>query len=542
MKATPYCLIGVLALLMGYFSHQALNSSTKPNTLVLQGIENSSRTRSIQSHKRSAERSMGIPESTQRWLTIVALLEKATLDDIQGIAESTGFSDRRVTMMIGQHWFDLDPQHLFDASLEAIKRTPRGTSANFACYRFIELLAREWPSKDLEASVAAFSKPDPNNLLADYKNEFLSHLIKVDLSRAILLSKKWNRGLRDSYGHLKEVVKTDPTKAAHAILSSYQNAPTNIPQTEDPFSPQPLATQGGRLLDIVAEVWGASNPAGALAFAQSFKTLQGTYLQQRVLEQWARLDDDAAGHWLDQQTQDIQEKYRPTLIKAWATEDPLAALAWCRKHLKQPTTYQATVERLVQGALEGDLSKAASLLPELPDPNHKRTILRKVASTRFKPNDEGEIPPESIAWLRNMGNTPLAEQATIAASYNWSQYDPEGMKAYLEEDRGFIYPISLYDQLIQKLIASDPVSALDWTSGLARQSEGASHRAANHWLIHSPEKAITWLRESQDHTPSHKVMHKFLSSFMNNKDATDHMFPKLSPENKAWAIAQFQKK
>ena len=61
-------------------------------------------------------------------------------------------------------------------------------------------------------------------------------------------------------------------------------------------------------------------------------------------------------------------------------------------------------------------------------------------------------------------------------------------------------------------------------------------------MIQAPESAITWLRESQDHTPSHEAMHKFLSSFMTIKDATDHLLPKLSPENKAWLTDQFPEK
>ena len=210
--------------------------------------------------------------------------------------------------------------------------------------------------------------------------------------------------------------------------------------------------------------------------------------------------------------------------------------------MDNPTAYQEALESLIFGALEGDLTKVTELLPDLPDPNHQRTILHHVASTKFTPNKEGEIPASAIAWIRDMGNIPLAGKAVSAASYNWSSYDPESMKAFFEEERDFDYPISAYNQLIKKLIDQNPASALEWTTGLARQSEYASSRAANTWLIQAPDSAITWLRESQEHTPSHEIMHEFLSSFVTYKDATDTMLPKLSPENKAWLSEQYPEK
>ena len=542
MRTFLALLIGVIALLIGYFSHQAIHPSSTPGTQVSLKTEVTEHTRILNSQRRVVNRALGIPESTQRWLRIVALLEKATLSDMRGIAESAGFSDERITQMIGQHWFDLDPQHLFETSTAELKNTPRGQRANFACYAYLRLLARKWPGKNLEDAIATFSQPDPKNLLADYKDEFVEYLIKVDLGRAIKLSKDWDYRLRDSYGLLKEVVENDPVKAAHAILSGYQSAFTHHQQTQDPFSRQPLANKGGRLLDVIAEVWGKTDPATALAFASSFKTNQGFYLQQKVLEQWARNDDTAAGHWLNQQAEDIQDQFRPTLIKAWATEDPQGALAWCQEHLEDPTAYQTALKSLINGALEGDLTKASELLPKIPDLVHQQTILRKVASSRFTPNKEGDISAASINWLREFGDSPLGIRAIEAASYNWSSYDPESMKAFFEEERDFDYPISAYNQLIKKLIDQNPASALEWTTGLARQSEYASSRAVNHWLIQAPEAAITWLRESQEHTPSHEIMHEFLSSFVTYKDATDTMLPKLSPENKAWLSEQYPEK
>ena len=316
MKSALAILIGALALLIGYFSHRAINPSANTYQQV-RTDDGSSSTRTIHSQRRSLERAMRTPESTQRWLRVVALLEKATVNDMQGIAEAVGFSVRRVTKMIGQHWFDLNPQHLFDTSFNEMNLSPRGESANFACYSYISLLAEKWPQQNLNAAIAAFSQADPKFLLSDYRSELIDHLVKVNLGEAIKLSKIWGCSLRDGYGFLKKTVEDDPVKAAHAILSQYQTNKLHLHR--DPFNPYQYTYEGEPLIRILAETWGKSDPINALAFASSFKTNQGEYLQKGILEQWARLDDVAAGHWLDQQAQEIQDKYRPTLIKAWAT-------------------------------------------------------------------------------------------------------------------------------------------------------------------------------------------------------------------------------
>ena len=59
------------------------------------------------------------------------------------------------------------------------------------------------------------------------------------------------------------------------------------------------------------------------------------------------------------------------------------------------------MENLITGALEGDPTRAAQLIPKLTDPDQQQTALNRMAQTMFTPTDHVTIPEAAINWIRD---------------------------------------------------------------------------------------------------------------------------------------------
>lgn len=539
---TPHAiLIGIITLLLGFFFRNALEPSASDRDRVSAPAELPSSTRVMSSQRQSIERSMRIPESTQRWLNVVALLEKAKLSEMQGIAQLIGYEDDRITTLVAQRWLELDPQHFFKSCLAEIERTPSGSQATFSCYLYMEFLAKEWPQRDFEAAFAAFSRPDPNRDLDDAKNEFLNHLVKMDLDRAIEVSRLWEYGFANN-GYLRGVAEKDPRAIALTIFSHYDT--TSESETRDPFSQDPFSqglsrSAGGDLIGIVAEVWGASDPVAALAFANSHKNDQGRFLQDEIVATWFAKDQAAAARWLEDQSAEIQEKYRPNLVKAWAVEDSQSALAWCSENLQDPASYQAAVDALIAGAVRGDLRQAAALIPELEGSNFQSNILSQVTRKWFSPENGESIPAEAVDWLRDLGDSRLGKLAMSEAGERWAENDPDGMKAFLEEERDFDYYEGTYGSVVEALTKRDPVAGLEWAASLGGRSEEQLQTASRIWITQRPEAALNWLRHSPGNPRAEAAVRQFLATMMADTEGAETLLQNLGRENQDWVKARF---
>ena len=302
----------ITSLLLGYFFRDALTPSEEGPVQNFDATESfSTRTRMISIHRRALERTMRISESTQRWLSVVALLEKATIHEMQGIAESVGSEDERVTKLIAQRWFELDPQHFFETSLLEIEGHSSGRSEGFSCSYFMKFLAEKWPQHNFQAAFRAFSRPDPKRSLNESKSVFVNHWVKVDVDKAIELHRAWNTRFRsDGRGYLRASAEEDPRAIAQIIFSHYDSISRK--REVDRFSYPFLDEGGGGLIEIVAKVWGEVDPAEAVAFAQSYKNDQGAFLLDKVVSAWVMSDEPAAARWLDLQSAELQKRYRPS--------------------------------------------------------------------------------------------------------------------------------------------------------------------------------------------------------------------------------------
>lgn len=486
---------------------------------------------------------MKIPDSTQRWLRTIALLEKATINDIQGIAESVGFTEKRITKLIAQRWFELDPQHFFEACLSDKARDPSGRSARFASFDYLEFLAVRWPEEDFDAALTAFSRPDPHEHLDDAKSIFANHLLKVDLNKAIevsltLKTEFYESGLKD----LKDAARKNPRAIAHTIFIHFHtqdlsNAIDSGPV--DPFNPV-FWTKGSKLIDSLAEVWGEINPTEALAFANSNETDQGQYLKDKVIKSWFANDHSAASDWLDLQDSATREKYQPVFVKSWATEDPQGALAWCVENLHSSPSFEIAVRNLIEGAREGDLTQASQLIPELENDSLRADAISQITRKWFSPKGFESIPTEAIDWVRDQGDSSTGRSAMQEASEPWARRDPDGMRAFLEEERSFEYAPRVYRKLIETLTNRDPVAALEWTATLGEHAREHSQIATNSWLKERPEAAIGWLRHSPENTQAAQAMRASIALWMNHESTAERLQDNLGSENRAWFDANFE--
>ncbi|YCM45906.1 hypothetical protein V2O64_07745 [Verrucomicrobiaceae bacterium 227] len=539
MKTNFAILIAVISLLLGFFFRNAMEPPVPVSDQAPAVAERSSSIRMISSQRRSLGETMKIPESTQRWLRTVALLENAKLSQMRGIAESIGYSDKRVTTLVAQRWLELDPQHFFETCLLEIERTPTGRSATFACFDFIEFLAKEWPQHDFKAALKAFSRPDPKSHLAEAKGEFLNSLVKVDLDKAIKTTREWDGfGIWGSgIAYLREAAENDPEGIARTIFTYYD---TNSEKNETGSFPRDQSSpEGSRFINTVAKVWGESDAIAALAFADSRQNDQGEYLRDQVVEAWLKKDRAAAGQWLEGQEIEIQEKYRPLLIQAWAIKDPQGALAWCIENLQDPDTYSANVRTLAYAAVQGDLGQAIDLVPALEDEYLQVEITSEIARRWFTP-DSGQISEEAVDWLRDLGGSRFGKSAMNRAMEGWAKNDPDGLKVFLEEERDFEYSPAVYDKVIEALTNRDPVEALEWGSRLGDHSESHLKTASQVWISQRPEVAIDWLRGSPDNSTAEAAMRLTLAETMAKSEGAERLRQKLGSENQFWLETQFR--
>ncbi|MFT7303762.1 MAG: hypothetical protein ACI8UZ_002605 [Akkermansiaceae bacterium] len=65
------------------------------------------------------------------------------------------------------------------------------------------------------------------------------------------------------------------------------------------------------------------------------------------------------------------------------------------------------MDYLIQGALKGDLVRAAQLIPNLTNPDQQKSALLIMGQRMFQPNNEGKVPEGSIDWIRGLRDSTL---------------------------------------------------------------------------------------------------------------------------------------
>jgi len=532
MKITPAILIGIVALLLGFFIHSATSrteSSTPDQTPA--PSQASSRILTITSHRLTLDRVLEIPDSTNRWLQTVAILEKAELQDMLGIAQSVGFVDDELLKLVAQRWLELDPQHFFETTLAEIKSKPSGESTSFDCFDCMEIIGKEWPKLDFKAALTAFSQPDPGWHLEEVQTDLVTHLSKTDLDKALEICLRLGFDFSNvAESSLRQKAQTKPTSTAQLLFKHFNTA-------DDP--PLNSWVAGGDLIKILAETWAKSDPLQALTFANLHQNDQGKYLRTKIIETWLMNDRLAASIWLEEQPPGVQEKHRPAFIKSWATEDPQSALSWCLENLPDPEIRMETARSLFDGAISKDIAEAAALIPELDDHNLKSIAVSKITEEWFKPDKNFEIQPAAIDWLRSLDDSSTAQAVMKGAMESWAKTDPDSMKSYLEEERAFDYPAEAYQQVATALTNRNPIEALAWSAGLGEHSQSALSTASQIWLTKRPEAAINWLRSAPAQPAAEAALKTYIAGEIKYPD--NLLLQKLGAENKAWLEAKFGK-
>lgn len=518
--------LGIVCLLLGFFLRTGTSHPFgKKHSQIEKQAQPPLRPRSSDSYQRAMARNLQIPDSKQRWLNTIALLEKAELSDMLAIAQSVKYYDERLIQLIAQRWFELNPRHFFETSLAEKRRTPSGHGATFPFSPFLRFLAQEWPQHDFDAAFATFSRHDLKFYLGDVRDEFVNHLCKTDLNKALKLyfTKEWG-SLSTIKKHLRKQAIDDLGPTAQLIFEHCRTFDGNRNWMTDEF------------ITILGEAYVAINPRRGLSFAQSQQTSQGQYLQDQIIDHWLQSDRVTAYQWLQEQPFNLQEKHRYTLVKSWARDDPDGALSFSKKYLKDPKTSRAMVRLLIEGAAAKDPSKAAGLIPEIENQDLKNQAASQLAEEWFIPVSNFRIPNGAIDWLRSLGNSPTGQAAmegVIKSSGYWIDYDADSIKDYLAEQRDFSYPMKGYEKVVEYLTKRDPIEALEWSSTLGEKSEWLLKKSAEIWVEKRPAAATNWLSEAPDSEAAKAAIQDAFTAKLSPPGKANPVIKKIGPEKKA---------
>jgi len=481
-------LIALLAILIGFFSGGALESTQEGKTLTADFAKASGRIPHRTSNQTGWQRDMAINDSTERWLRLVARLEQAGVEDMQAIAESIGTADQRLTRMVMLRWFELDPGHCFAASLAEIERTRNNGPPSFVCYDFLEHLAENWLEHDYEAALAAFTAANPKVIASSFTSEvFVARLIGYDVLEAAELATKWGVEFDLDDAAIAKLKERDPKAVIKDLFKSFQTLQKGESQSFN----------GTGFFYTLGTAWTSEELEEALSTVMALDLSSDWGYEEILFKRWAEKDHEAAAIWLDRQEESFQDLHRAILIQQWASDDAEAALAWCNEHLANHPRYQRTMERLMVGAIEGDLEIAHQITMSLDDKKTQKYALKNIASKHFWRLSRGdkETLPESIAWLNRLENTAHLDSAIEGATSPWLRHDPQSMKEFFAQRESDISS-ERFSPLLRSMGASDPEGALDWSASLGDRAPLFSGIVYDQWLRRRPEAALNWFQNN----------------------------------------------
>jgi hypothetical protein len=422
------------------------------------------------------ERDLSRSNGVTRWLYWMEALEKAAPTDFPRLARLAQ-NNPTALKFVAARWVEVAPRHFFDTTAAAI-RSGHGALD----YELTTALFEEWPRRDPDAAIAAFSEPGLLGMGGDWRFQVAYTILGQDIERGLRLMAQWHadevgfgsRGL----AAVTKWTRSDPQHAAEFMLQ------------------QPSGYSFRSATEAVGQEWARIDPAGAMAFAAGQRGELASILAAAVLKEWSGRDLDAVASWLTDADPRTRQRFSPTFVEVWARQDAAGALAWCQENLAASSLARA-VGGVLAGAAEKDPAGAGQLVSAM-DPSPARTEAAVALARKWFPGSTFETSqqpasPEAVAWLNSLDGDTL-KRVLGQLAWRWGTADPRSMAAFLVGVSAEQVPAHTYSVVARELARRDPAEALNWAGRLPNeQSLSTGGEAFAEWRLAQPEAAMEWL-------------------------------------------------
>ena len=484
-KKYPFLIgsLAILGLVLGYAINDALDSELRESNL---GSREAKSWKRSESHglrggtvsRSQAKRELLNPSSIEQWLNLYTKIEEFSLDELYPLVVSAE-GNNSLRLAIVQYWLEQDSQHFFETLLGKSK-DPTEEGARTLDKGLSRLLFDYWREHDLDAAIAALSRPEGLPGRQSERSSLLQFLMVSDPKRSLELSAKW--GEENSYlrgNSTKKWAQKNPRLAAETVL---ENAIGEGAQSQ---------------IKEVAKVWAQSDPEEALQFMGSRTGRLSQVAQETILAEWARQDYEAASGWLGAQDDySLQSRLTPQLVGVWAEEDPAEAWRWSQENLDEGLLAKVAPV-WARAAASKDVAMAAEMVQSMEHSAARTQAGVVVAKAWFPRSDPSSIKvtPEAIAWLEGFDDLQIQGDIVSEISWGWSRQHRESLLSFLSRPSSVKVSNRVYERVSDDWAQEAPESVLQWAGGLPEErAELVTNRTFATWLKGQPGSAKNWFR------------------------------------------------
>jgi hypothetical protein len=440
---------------------------------------------SVSAHRldlKSLASRLAISPPVERWLLLVAAVEKAGLDDMPELLKMCS-GDKAALQMIASHWADRDPAHMWRVlSAESQKGLGFETlgSLPMTLHDITGILFKSWVAQDLTAARAALNSPSEMRYLDATRSNLFSIFAKADPEASLGLIEEWNiRHIIPLWQGLDKWAEKDPRHAAEVAARSG----VEIASTE--------------ALKVIGRTWAKTDPAAALAYATSLSAAQRSSFVAGAMKEWAAKDPAAAAAWAASQTDTVlRAQLAKPLVEAWAKTAPDSALAWCQENLRGEARSKA-IAGVVEGISQKDPAAASRLIAELDPGGARNTAAGALALKWYHQSGSQAV----VQWLTALPDADLRRAGMEQIQWVWQMNEPARVAEFLTGPHASLAGTQLLQTSAAEQARRDPEAAMQWTAKLSPATmPAAREQVLQVWMHSRPEAAAAWLQQQPPDT------------------------------------------
>jgi hypothetical protein len=414
-----------------------------------------------------------------RWLFLLGAAEKAAPADMPGLLRAAK-GDSAATRMLAVHWAEIGPKHMLETLFA--ERTKRLTAGKFGADRaeirdLLDVLFEEWPKRDPEGAIAALNGAAYLLGGEGLRQSVVNTVMKTDTERALKLMKEWSvNNYIPNMAALTKWAEQNPLAAAKSVMENTSSY---------------ACTEA---LDQIGKVWAATDPAGALAYADELRGLPGSRLASATVREWAKRDLNGVISCVTSQTDSLTKtRLALPLMEAWARSDPQAALQWTQENLKGEAR-AASAASIVRTMAEKDIQSASAFIGGLEPGGVKNRAVSELINTWLSKERKDDVAP-ALAWIASLPEADARSQAWQYSAWRLFYSNPDETIAFLGTEAGQKTPQQIFDNGARYLAKKNPESAMQWAAALpADRASGARQTVLETWLSSRPGAATEWVR------------------------------------------------
>jgi hypothetical protein len=426
-------------------------------------------------HLKSLEAQLAISPPVERWLRLIAAVEKAGPEDMPGLLQMCA-GDKTALQMVAAHWAATAPAHMWQvivAEARTGKISGRVGSLPMPMDEITEVLFKAWVTSDLKAAKNALSENSEMPHLDATRSMTFSIFTKADPEGSLELIEKWNiRHIIPFWTGLDKWAEKDPRRAAETAARSG----TELAAME--------------ALNVIGRTWSKKNPAEAMAYAAALPAAQRSSFAAGAMKEWASKDTAAAAAFAASQTDPaFRAVLAKPLVEAWAKSAPNDALAWSLDNLRGEARSKA-VAGVVEGVAQKDTAAAASLVGSLEPGGAKNSAAGALALKWFHKSG----PEPVIEWLSTLPDADTRRAGMEQIQWNWQMRNPAAVAAFLTGPHASLANSHLVQNAAAEQARRDPEAAMEWTGKLPSSIlPMAREEVLQTWVQSRPEAAAAWL-------------------------------------------------